>query len=159
MAVALALRAPRSRALLLGTISVTVTLIVWELVARGFFVPATLPAPTVVLVELLDRARSGKLAIDIGMSLMRIAVGFAGGSLLGAALGLAMGSIAWLRRLLEPPVQFFRFIPPIAWLTPALIWFGIGDTGKFGLILYTTAFMVMGNTLAGTMAVAPHQAR
>jgi ABC-type nitrate/sulfonate/bicarbonate transport system permease component len=159
MAVALALRAPRSRSLLLGALSVTAALIVWELAARSFFVPATLPAPTVVLAELLDRARSGKLAIDIGMSLMRIAVGFAGGSLLGAALGLAMGSIAWLRRLLEPPVQFFRFIPPIAWLTPVLIWFGIGETGKFVLIMYTTTFMVMVNTLAGTMAVVPNRVR
>ena len=52
-----------------------------------------------------------------------------------------------MRRLLEPLVQFFRFIPPIAWLTPVLIWFGIGENGKYVLIVYTTTFMVMLNTL------------
>ena len=115
MAVA-ALSCDRARPLLLGSTSVVVLLVAWEWVSRTFFVPATLPAPTVVLAELIERARSGALFLDIVMSLMRIAVGFAAGSLLGATLGLAMGTIGLLRRFLEPAVQFFRFIPPIAWL-------------------------------------------
>ena len=50
-------------------------------------------------------------------------------------------------------MQFFRFIPPIAWLTPVLIWFGIGENGKYVLIVYTTTFMVTMNTIAGVLAV------
>lgn len=158
MAVA-ALSYDRARPLLLGGISVVVLLVVWEWTSRTYFVPATLPAPTVVLAELIDRARTGALFLDIVMSLMRIAVGFAAGSVLGAALGLAMGTIGLLRRFLEPAVQFFRFIPPIAWLTPVLIWFGIGENGKFVLIMYTTTFMVMLNTLAGAMNVPRNRVR
>ena len=153
------LRHAHHRSLLIGSFSVIVGLVLWEWVARSFYVPAVLPAPLVILAEMIDHARSGALVWDIGMSLSRILVGFACGSLIGAALGLAIGTIGWVRRLLEPVVQFFRFIPPIAWLTPVLIWFGIGETGKYVLIIYTTTFMVMLNTVAGVAAVPRNRVR
>lgn len=144
---------PRRRSLLLGALSVLVALVLWEVVAQRFFVPAVLPAPSVILRELLAHALRGQLGMDVVMSLRRIAVGFAAGSALGTVLGLLMGSFGPVRRLLEPLVQFFRFIPPIAWLTPVLIWFGIGENGKYLLIVYTTTFMVMLNTFAGVVSV------
>ena len=147
------------RSFLIGSVSVLVGLIVWEWVARSFYVPAVLPAPLVIARELVEHALSGALLRDITMSLSRILVGFAAGSLLGMALGLAIGTITWVRRLLEPVVQFFRFIPPIAWLTPVLIWFGIGETGKYALIIYTTTFMVMLNTVAGVAALPRNRVR
>jgi NitT/TauT family transport system permease protein len=70
-----------------------------------------------------------------------------------------MGAIGPVRRLLEPLAQFFRFIPPIAWLTPVLIWFGIGENGKYVLIVYTTTFMVTLNTFAGVLAVPTNRLR
>jgi ABC-type nitrate/sulfonate/bicarbonate transport system permease component len=50
-------------------------------------------------------------------------------------------------------VQFFRFIPSIAWLTPMVIWFGIGETPKVMIILYTTVFMVVLNSAIGVTSV------
>ena len=147
------------RALVLGTLSVAAGIAAWEVVSRTWFVPAVLPAPTVVAGELIEHAASGALFRDIGMSLSRILVGFFAGSLLGMVLGLGMGTIAPLRRFLEPIVQFFRFIPPIAWLTPVLVWFGIGENGKYVLIIYTTTFMVMLNTLAGVLTVPRNRKR
>lgn len=135
--------------LLRGTCSILVALAAWELVSRSMFVPAVLPAPSAVLVEAVQRIRSGAMLTDVLMSTSRIAVGFAAGSVIGAVVGLLLGSIGGLRRAVEPVVQFFRFIPPIAWLTPVLIWFGIGETGKYVLITYTTMFMVLLNTVAG----------
>ncbi|SDB74400.1 ABC transporter permease [Belnapia rosea] len=138
-----------SSAVLRGAVSVLGLLVLWEWLGRNLFVAAVLPAPSVVLEAALQRAGSGLLVRDVVMSLSRLLIGFAAGSLLGTILGLLLGSIAWLRRSLEPVVQFFRFIPPIAWLTPVLIWFGIGEMGKYVLITYTTTFMVLLNTLAG----------
>lgn len=149
----------RRRSLVIGALSVLAMAVAWEVVARAFFVPAVLPAPSVVVRELVAHAASGQLARDVWMSLRRIFVGFACGSALGAGLGLLMGSFGPVRRLLEPPVQFFRFIPPIAWLTPVLIWFGIGENGKYVLIVYTTTFMVMLNTFAGVTSVPRNHVR
>lgn len=132
-----------------GTAAVLLFLVAWEIASRTVFVPAVLPAPSAIAAEGWARGLSGALAWDVMMSASRLAVGFAAGSALGAMLGLLFGAFTPVRRLLEPLVQFLRFIPPIAWLTPVLIWFGIGESGKWVLITYTTTFMVLLNTLAG----------
>jgi NitT/TauT family transport system permease protein len=150
---------PSLTPLLVGTASVLVAVAAWEALGRTLFVPAVLPAPSYVFAEAVRRIRSGQMLTDVVMSTSRIAVGFAAGSALGAVLGLLLGSIDVLRRALEPAVQFFRFIPPIAWLTPVLIWFGIGETGKYVLITYTTTFMVLLNTLAGMAVPQPNRLR
>jgi NitT/TauT family transport system permease protein len=60
-----------------------------------------------------------------------------------------MGANRAFRALLAPHIQFFRFIPSIAWLTPFVIWFGIGETPKVLLIFYTTVFIVALASSAG----------
>jgi NitT/TauT family transport system permease protein len=52
-------------------------------------------------------------------------------------------------------VEFFRFIPPIAFVSLAVIWFGLGETSKIVLIVYTTVFMVAINTMIGVLGVEP----
>ena len=65
-----------------------------------------------------------------------------------------MGYFPLVRRLLDPYVEFFRFIPPIAFVTLAVIWLGPGEASKVALILYTTIFIVMLNTIAGVLSVS-----
>jgi NitT/TauT family transport system permease protein len=142
-----------------GMLSVAAFLTAWEIASRLFFVPAVLPAPSRIFMEFVSYASAGKLGHDVFVSVQRVLVGFAWGSLLGAVLGLLLGSFKAVRWLLEPPLQFFRFIPPIAWLTPVLIWFGIGETGKYVLITYTTMFMVMISTYSGVVGIRPNQLR
>jgi ABC-type nitrate/sulfonate/bicarbonate transport system permease component len=52
-------------------------------------------------------------------------------------------------------VEFFRFIPPIAFVTLAIIWFGLGEASKIVLIVYTTLFMVAINTMIGVLSIEP----
>ena len=147
------------KSFLRGATCVVTFLVIWEVGARLFLVPAVLPAPSQIFAELVSYAATGRLGYDLLMSGQRVLVGFAIGSLLGATLGLLLGSFKASQWLLEPPLQFFRFIPPIAWLTPVLIWFGIGENGKYVLIAYTTTFMVMINTYAGVVGIRPNQLR
>ena len=92
-------------------------------------------------------------------SLQRILAGFIAGSLLGIPIGLAMGSFRPVRKLLEPYTEFLRFIPSVAMITVAVIWFGIGEASKIFLIIYTTIFIVILNTAAGVSAIAPDKIR
>jgi len=64
-----------------------------------------------------------------------------------------MGYFRWVRRLFDPYIEFFRFIPPIAFVTLAVIWLGPGEASKVALIFYTTVFIVTLNTIAGTVSV------
>ena len=44
-------------------------------------------------------------------------------------------------------MQFFRFVPSMAWLTPVVLWFGVGEVSKVLIIIYTTTFIVLINTM------------
>ncbi len=91
--------------------------------------------------------------------MQRILLGFFIGSALAAPIGLLMGSIRKVRVIFDPYTQFFRFVPSIAWLTPVVLWFGVGETSKVLIIIYTTMFIVLINTIVGVANIAPNKLR
>jgi NitT/TauT family transport system permease protein len=129
-------------------VTVTILIAVWWWASKRSD-SILFPSPRETLDSGIELIRNGTLFVDIRASLQRIAIGFVIGSGVGAALGLAIGSSEILRSMLHGPVQFFRFVPAIAWLAPAIIWFGIGETSKVLLIVYTTSFVVAVSAIAG----------
>lgn len=137
-----------------------VTIVVgWHIMAT-YVAPSVLFAPPLpVLRRLVAMATTGVLFEHVGISLQRIFLGFALGSIVGIGVGLVMGNVRVMRHFLEPYVHFFRFIPGIAMITVAVIWFGIGETSKVFLIIYTTVFIVTLNTMAGALNVQQNKIR
>jgi NitT/TauT family transport system permease protein len=133
--------------------------VIWHLAAVYLVGSVLFPPPSVVLAKGWTLTRSGVLGEHLWASLQRILAGFLAGSLLGMPIGLAMGSFRPVRRLLEPYTEFLRFIPSVAMITVAVIWFGIGEGSKIFLIIYTTVFIVIINTAAGVSAIAPDKIR
>ncbi len=133
--------------------------IAWH-VASVYIVGSLLfPPPMAMLKKAFQLALSGVLFDNIGASLLRILVGFVLGSLIAIPIGLAIGSFKWARLLMEPWTEFLRFIPSVAMITIAVIWFGIGEESKIFLIIYATVFIVILNTAAGVCAIAPNKVR
>jgi ABC-type nitrate/sulfonate/bicarbonate transport system permease component len=135
--------------------SLLCALLLWTLLAWWVGKPAFLPSPARTFEGAIELIESGDLQMHILISFMRIVVGFVIGTLIGIPLGLAMGSSQFVRAFVDPYVEFFRFIPPIAFVTLAVIWFGLGETSKIVLIVYTTLFMVAINTMIGVLGVEP----
>jgi NitT/TauT family transport system permease protein len=133
--------------------------VLWQVASLYLVSSVLFPPPTVVLRKALVLARNGVLLEHLSASLQRILTGFVAGSLLGIPIGLAMGSFRPVRKLLEPYTEFLRFIPSVAMITVAVIWFGIGEASKVFLIVYTTIFIVILNTAAGVSAIAPNKIR
>jgi ABC-type nitrate/sulfonate/bicarbonate transport system permease component len=133
--------------------------VIWHLASVYLVGSVLFPPPTVVLRKGIALLRNGVLFEHLAASIQRILAGFIAGSLLGIPIGLAMGSFRPLRRLLEPYTEFLRFIPSVAMITVAVIWFGIGEASKIFLIIYTTIFIVILNTAAGVSAIAPNKIR
>src|SRR6267142_5373958 len=133
--------------------------VIWQLSSLYLVGSVLFPPPTVVLRKGLVLARNGVLLAHLSASLKRILAGFVAGSILGIPIGLAMGSFRPVRKLLEPYTEFLRFIPSVAMITVAVIWFGIGEASKIFLIIYTTIFIVILNTAAGVSAIAPTKIR
>jgi NitT/TauT family transport system permease protein len=60
-----------------------------------------------------------------------------------------------VRRIFEPFINFFRFVPAIGFLTLFLMWFGVGEESKVAIIIYATMFPVIINTIAGVSGISP----
>ena len=131
----------------------------WHVASVYLLNSVLFPPPLRVIAKAVELAEDGTLWSNASVSLQRIALGFLFGSLLGVPLGLAIGSFAIVRRLLEPYTEFLRFIPATALITVAVIWFGIGEGSKVFLIIYTTVFIIIINTAAGVASVAPNKIR
>ncbi len=106
------------------------------LASDGFAVP-TIAETVRALAEMW---RDGELWGDFVASLQRVGIGYSISIVLGAGLGVAMGSFASVEALFEGPVGFLRYIPASA-LTPLLlIWLGIDEAPKITLIVLGTVF-------------------
>lgn len=139
-------------------LSVALGLGAWQ-IASGFFSPLFLPSPWAVCKATAELWADGSLWTSIVASSRRILIGWGIGVALGAPIGVLMGHFSLVRRLLDPYIEFFRFIPPIAFVTLAVIWLGPGEMSKVALILYTSIFIVTINTIAGVLAVDPLRLR
>jgi NitT/TauT family transport system permease protein len=128
-------------------------LAIWQFTSTLVFHSILFPSAVKTAAALAATIASGTLTRDISVTLSRVLAGFAIGSLAGAMLGLLMGSVPVVRKFFEPYLNFFRFVTPIAWIAPATIWFGIGETSKLFLVVYATIFIVLVNTIAGVTHV------
>jgi NitT/TauT family transport system permease protein len=133
--------------------------VLWHLASIYLVSSVLFPPPATVFRKAVILVRNGVLLEHLWASVQRILVGFIAGSLLGIPIGLAMGSFRPVRQVLEPYTEFLRFIPSVAMITVAVIWFGIGEASKIFLIIYTTIFIVILNTAAGVSAIANNKIR
>jgi NitT/TauT family transport system permease protein len=93
-----------------------------------------LPTPWAVVVGIAELARRGLLVKYVVASLFRVTWGFLMAALIGIPAGLAIG---WYRRTemaLNPMIQIFRPISPLAWIPISILWFGVGDVAAIFLI-------------------------
>ena len=119
------------------------------------FNPLFLPAPWVVLGAIVELAAKGQLWGHVAATLERVAIGFGTAAALGVVLGLAAGSLAPVRNVVEPIVEMLRPIPPLAVLPLFIVWVGIGEPSKIGFITYATFFPIFLTTVTGVRQIDP----
>lgn len=111
----------------------------WAATHFGWVPPLFLPAPAAVWRAFVD-AWHGKLqggvplAEHLGWSALRVFGAFALAALIGIPVGILMGVSRVARGLLDPPLEFYRPLPPLAYLPLVVIWFGIDETAKIVVI-------------------------
>ncbi|HED1447481.1 TPA: taurine ABC transporter permease TauC [Enterobacter hormaechei subsp. steigerwaltii] len=151
----LALRWPFSRQLTLSLSTLVVLLAVWWAVAAQQWVsPLFLPPPGQVLEKLITIAgpqgfMDATLWQHLGASLMRILVALLAAVIIGVPVGIAMGLSPTVRGILDPLIELYRPVPPLAYLPLMVIWFGIGETSKILLIYLAIFAPVAMSALAG----------
>jgi ABC-type nitrate/sulfonate/bicarbonate transport system permease component len=125
----------------------------WQWFATNFPVDPSTPVPSQVLVSFLDLTREGDLLDATIQSLSRVLLGFCFAAAMGIALGLLMGSFPSVRESLDPIVESFRPIAPMAILPIAILWFGTGTPTALAIVGYASFFPVLVNTIHGVSRV------
>lgn len=130
--------------------------LVWQIVViLSHPSPAVLPSPALTARTLWALFASGEMFRHIGASLGRVVSAWILAAALAIPLGLLQGSHPRLERILDPLIELFRPISPLAWIPMAILWFGIGEGGKIFIIFIATFFPILLNTVTGVKAVDP----
>ncbi|ALK32039.1 hypothetical protein Bpla01_47100 [Burkholderia plantarii] len=111
----------------------------WAATHFGWVPPLFLPAPAAVWRAFVDAWHGDlqggvPLAEHLGWSTLRVFGAFALAALIGIPVGILMGVSRVARGLLDPPLEFYRPLPPLAYLPLVVIWFGIDETAKIVVI-------------------------
>lgn len=152
-------RWPLSRQVTLSIGTLAVLLTVWWTVATLQLIsPLFLPPPQQVLEKLLTIAgpqgfMDATLWQHLAASLTRIMLALFAAVLFGIPVGIAMGLSPTVRGILDPIIELYRPVPPLAYLPLMVIWFGIGETSKILLIYLAIFAPVAMSALAGVKSV------
>lgn len=137
-----------------GTAIPVLIIVLWELTARLELIDKILlPSLSAIVAEFISIATKGyagrSLVTHVTTSLGRVFAAFGVGTVIGLLLGLMMGYYKYVRAAFYLVTEILRPIPPLAFITLFVLWFGIGEVSKVLIILYAGASIVMLNAMAG----------
>jgi ABC-type nitrate/sulfonate/bicarbonate transport system permease component len=144
------------RPVALNLVSIVAFLAVWHLasalVNSPFFPPPAKIVQAFVNLAIHGDTMGNSLWAHCWASLYRVLVGFAAGVVLGVPLGLWMGLMPGFYAATRSIVEPFRFIPPIAWIPLAIIFFS--GLPRFAFLIFIGSFFpVFTSTLVGVARV------
>ncbi|MBS1182661.1 MAG: transporter permease [Proteobacteria bacterium] len=146
---------PARRILTPATVFACVALIWWLAGRAGWTNAYLLPAPSTVIAALSDLVASGALLKHTLVSLQRVLLGFALSVALALPLAVLMSASRPARAVLDPLLEFIRQVPPLALIPLLILWLGIGETQKLGIIVLASFFPVFLGFRGGIAGVDP----
>ena len=106
----------------------------------GLVKPALVPAPAEVAARFWTMLTRERFVMDIAMSSERVVLGVALGILCAVPVGFVLGWYRPVRRFVDPLINFFRALPPIALIPLVIVYFGIGELAKVVILFYAAFF-------------------
>jgi len=144
-----------------AAVIVALVFVWWLITQAGWIKPLFLPSPREVIYAFMDVVQNGFTGASIWehtwISTARVFGAFLLACVVGIPLGIAMGMSPLARGVLDPPIEFYRPIPPLAYLPLMIIWFGIEETSKVGLIFLSVFAPVALGARAGVKSAAIEQ--
>ena len=146
----------------LSACSIALFFFVWWLVTfMGWVKPLFVPSPMAIVTKFISVWNEGFTGTPflehVWISTVRVFGAFLLACVIGLPLGLAMGMSPVMRGIFDPPIEFYRPIPPLAYLPLMIIWFGIGETSKILLIFLSVFAPVVLGARSGVKSAAIEQ--
>lgn len=99
-----------------------------------------LPSPADVWIRGVELVEDGTLWDDTKVSFVRITIGFAISTAIALPIGIAIGTYRLAEAAIEPPVDFIRYMPAVAFLPLTIVWVGVDESQKWLIIFIGTFF-------------------
>ena len=133
----------------------------WLITHMGWIRPLFLPSPEAVIAKFVDiwgeEFSGATLWGHIKASLFRVFGAFFLACITAIPIGIAMGVNRIFRGIFDPPIEFYRPIPPLGYLPLTIIWLGIEDTQKITLIFLAVFAPMALSARAGVRSVTIEQ--
>ncbi|HYQ60084.1 MAG TPA: ABC transporter permease [Desulfatiglandales bacterium] len=143
----------------LYAVSLTAFFLIWDYVAVSRILGSAMARPYEVAVQLntmmTDPLAGKSLFGHIWASTQRILIGFAIGAALATPLGLLMALNRHISAVVKPLFDLIKPMPPIAWISIAILWFGIGEPSKVFIIVIGTFVPCLLNSYNGVRLIDP----
>ncbi|CAM2182413.1 taurine ABC transporter membrane subunit [Paraburkholderia sacchari] len=149
----------------LSAASVAALALLWWLATHLHWLPPLfLPTPEAVWQAFVDawhgRIQGGlPLSEHLFWSTLRVFGAFALAAVTAVPIGILMGVSRIARGLLDPPLEFYRPLPPLAYLPLVVIWFGIDETAKLVVIWLASFAPIAMAARAGAKSASVEQLR
>lgn len=145
---------------ILQPISLAMALLLWQVGAElnkvnEWINPSFLPTPVEILIRIIDFFKKGELIPNVLVSVERVLLGFSIGIVIALILGYFMAKNRIVENILQPLFNAIGAVPAYAFMPLFVIWFGIGETAKIILIVYSTLLPLLTYTIQGIKSIDP----
>ena len=134
--------------------SVAIFLLTW-FIAAEVAQSRLLPGPGAVLTYIYEEAVHGDLLFELGITLWRVVAAFVIAMVIGSALGLLMGQIPAVNRVLDPWLIVFLNLPALVIIILAYVWFGLNEAAAIGAVALNKIPNVIVTLREGAKALDP----
>lgn len=129
----------KKKNIIIGSITTLVILLAWWLATKFKLAPEILlPSPTDVVQSFFNLISFGYNGVSLGqhylITLGRVFIAVFFAIIIGIPAGLISGYFENISAVVDPIIQFIRPIPPLAYYTLLILWFGIGEVSKVSLL-------------------------
>ena len=116
----------------------------WSIASTGDWVDKVfLSSPLDVVVRIGKWFNQDNLLHDIWISTYRVSAGWLLSAVIALPLGLFIGTYRPIQALLEPLMDFIRYMPAVAFIPLVMIWVGIDESSKIAIIFIGTFFQMV----------------
>lgn len=137
-------------------VAVGLVLLVWQILVAAKITDETkLPALSSVWDSLSDMWMKGTLLEVIWTSVSRGLLGFLLALAIGTPLGLLVARVKFVRAAIGPILQGLQSLPSVAWVPPAVLWFGLNDAMMYTVILLGAVPSIANGLVSGIDQIPP----
>ena len=140
-------------------VSLLTFFVVWDRVAalKVFDDSLARPSEVVMQIKMLMSMKFGGTNLwgHIWASTLRVIMGFSLAAVVAVPLGLFMALNKYVNAIVKPLFDLLKPMPPIAWVSLAILWFGVGEFAKIFIIIIGTFVPCLLNSYNGIRLVEP----